>query len=109
MRDEIHQIINEVVNISPLDETLGPDWCTVFRSEVELQRLQSNYEQLYSQHMSDSNEITPDLYDKMVNSYTLLRTSYMELVKAHAALKDDLERLTRQLARPAEVRDAVVC
>lgn len=109
MRDEIYQVINEVVDASPLNETPGPDWCTVFRSEAELQYLQSNYEQLYNQHMSDSNEIAKDLYDKMVKSYSLLRTSYLELVKVHAVLEDDLERLARQLAGPAEVCVLAVC
>jgi len=107
MKDEIYQIINEVVNTSSLlGPMLSPEWCTVFRLEVELRYLQSNYEQLYNQHMSGSHEITPDLSAKMLNSYSLLRKSYLELIKTHAALKDDLERLARQLTRPVEVCDA---
>jgi hypothetical protein len=109
MKDEIHNIINEVANTpSIISRILSPEWCTGIRSGVELQHLQSSYEELYNRHMANPHEITSDLYTKMTKSYGLLRDSYMNLVKDHAVLKDDLERLTWQLAKPVDVCDVVV-
>jgi hypothetical protein len=102
-------IINEVVNTSSIfGQTPRPEWCTILRSEVEHQHLQSSYKELYNLHIANPREITPDIYTKMTEGYALLHTSYINLVKDHAALKDDLERLTRQLADSTNVRDLII-
>jgi hypothetical protein len=109
IKDEMSQIINEVVNTySMFNQTPRPEWCTALRSDVERQHLQSSYKELYNLHIANPREITPDIHAKMTEGYALLHTSYINLVKDHAALKDDLERLTRQLANPTNVRDQIV-
>lgn len=107
MKDEIYVIINEVVNTSSiLGQTLCPEWCDVLRLHVELHHLQSNYRELYDRHMENPHDIGPVLYTKMIEKYSSLRHCYLDLVKDHAILKDDLERLTRQVT--AGVSDLVV-
>lgn len=109
MEAEIYHIINEVVNTSPvLGQALSPEWRAVLHSDVGLQQLQSNYEELYNRHMANPHEITLDLYTRMNERYNLLRNSYMNLAKDHAALKDGLECLTRQFAKSADVREVII-
>lgn len=107
MKDEISQLINNVVDTSTLSHTLNPEWCAVMRSDVELCHLQSSYEELYKRHMEVPHEVTPDIHAKLIERYGLLHNSYVGLVKDHAALKDDLERFMRQVTKPAAVRDGM--
>ena len=110
MKAEMYNIINEVVDITPqfLGDTLRPEWRATMRSDIGIQQLQSDYEELYNRHMTNPHEITPDLYTKMIERYSLLRNSYVSLVRDHAVLKDDLERLIRQLEKPTDVRDMAI-
>lgn len=109
MKDEMYSIINEAGRTpSIVKPTLSPEWCASIRSDVELCHLRSNYGELYGRHIENPHEITPDLYAEMIEKFGLLRNSYLNLVKDHAALKDDLERLTRQLIKATDVRVTIV-
>jgi hypothetical protein len=108
MKEEIGRIINEVVDTPIPGRAPLPEWCTAVRSHVDIRLLQSCYEELYNCHMGTSHEITSDVHAKMIKKYSLLHGSYTNLVKGHAALESELERITRQLKASVDVRDVVV-
>lgn len=107
IKSEISRIINEVANTSFLGQPLRPEWCAAIRSRLDIQHLQSNYEELYNRHMGTPHEITCDAHTDILKKYSLLHKSYINLVKGHAVLKDELERVTQQFTRAADVCNAI--
>ena len=51
-----------------------------------------------------SQEITKDLYAKMIKKHGALWKHYRQILRSHAVLKDDLQRLTGRFANPLDVR-----
>jgi hypothetical protein len=104
MKDEISRIINEV---AVSDQTLRPEWCTAIRSRLNIEHLQSSYQELYSRHMETPFEVTSEARTDIIKKYSLLHSSYLNLVRGQAVLKDEFERTTRQLTKPANVCNTI--
>jgi len=98
--------MHEITNTSSILEkkSPSPEWCSVLSSGTDVRILQSFHDELWNRHSKSPCEITTDLFDKMVQRHGILWGQYKKILKSHAVLKDDLQRLSRQHTSPPGVR-----
>lgn len=102
---EIYKIIHEITDTpTPGKNPPGPEWFSILSSGVEAQMLRSNYDELRNNHLTDSCEITEEIYAKMVRRHNNLRKFYEQALNSHAALQEGLQRLAQQLPNTLGVR-----
>ena len=82
----------------------NPDWCRTLTSEIEAWSLRSSYDELWDRHVKSSCEITAGILSHMLQNHVNLWRHYKRMLRSHAVLEDDLQRLTRQLMTPLGVR-----
>lgn len=106
IKTQISDIIHEITDTPFIldTESPNPEWCSILSFGAEARILQSSYDELRGRHSEYSGrEITQDLYTKMIQKHGFLWKQYKKMLRSHAVLEDDLQRLTRQLANPLDV------
>jgi hypothetical protein len=82
----------------------SPDWRWTLGSNVEARLLRSSYDELWDRHVKSTCEITAGISLQMFQKHVALWKRYKTMLRSHAVLADDLQRLTRQLMTPLGVR-----
>lgn len=104
-KTEIYKIVHEIMGTFTVAKNFSSqEWCRMLSSGMEIQMLQSHYNELWNVHLNSNHEITADLYEETLRRHGSLCRLYKQSLKSYVALEDDLERLTRQLTNPLTVR-----